>query len=61
MALVTRMFSSLKAGEFRSPIVMSQFSLLKVVILPYMPLTRVSECVMCFFASSGNQDIGNEG
>ena len=57
-ALVTRMFICLKAGEFRSPTVMSQFSSLKVVILPFMPLTSVSECVMCFSTSSGNQEIG---
>ena len=30
------------------------------VILPFIPLTRVSESVMCFvfFASSGNLNIG---
>ena len=30
MALMTRMFTSLKAGEFRSPMVMSQFCSPKV-------------------------------
>ena len=68
MARVTRMFTSLKAEEFRSPLVMSQFSSPKMVILSFMPLTRVSECVMSvflfvfffcfFFASSGNWEIG---
>ena len=52
--------TSLKAGEFRSQMVMSWFSSPKLVILPFMPLTRVSVCVMCFFflASSCNQEIG---
>ena len=49
MALVTRMFTSLKAGEFRSTMVMSQFSSPKMVTLLFMPLTRVSGCVMRFF------------
>ena len=57
MSLMTRMFTSSKAGEFRSLVVMSPFSSPKVVILPFMPLTRVSECVMCFLASSGNREI----
>ena len=52
MALVTRMFTSLKAGEFQLPMVMSPFSLPKVVILLFMPLTSVLECVICFLASS---------
>ena len=58
MAFVIRMFTSSKAGEFRSPMVISHISSLQVVILPFMPLTRVSECVMRFLASSGNREIG---
>ena len=49
MTLVTRMITFSKAGEFRSPMVMLQFSSPKVVILPFMSLTRVSECVMFFW------------
>ena len=51
------MFTYLKAGEFQSPMVMSQFNLPKVVTLPFMPLRRVLECIMCFLAFSGNREI----
>ncbi len=56
--VVTSTLTFLNVGESRLPMVMSQVSSPRAVVLPLIPFTTTSERVMSFLASLGNRDIG---
>lgn len=60
MALRINPLISLKAVELWLPIVRSQFSSPKAVMLLFIPLTWVSECVLCFRTPSDRWEISTK-